>query len=116
MHDRASELLRIPLLRGWVNKGKKAGRDLSRIGVPISSENSRAVPSPVLSTPPQRAWNSSTSPRCTTHPRFLLWKSPSYGEAGESRAYEVWVTPLTLLNSPPVCSLSPSTCSAHTRL
>jgi hypothetical protein len=31
MHDAANELRRIPLLRGWVNKGKKAGRDLSRI-------------------------------------------------------------------------------------
>ena len=41
----------------------------------------------------------------------------SYGnEAGESRAYEFCTTPLTFLNSPPVCSLVPSTCSSHTRL
>src|SRR5215218_4681887 len=32
MQDAANELRRITLLRGWVNKGKKAGRDLSRIG------------------------------------------------------------------------------------
>ena len=38
----------------------------------------------------------------------------SYSEAGESRAYEFCTTPLTFLNSPPVCSLDPSTCSSHT--
>src|SRR3954447_6817182 len=46
----------------------------------------------------------------------LLWQSLFYGEAGESRAQECCTTPLTFLTSPPVCSLSPSTCSAHTRL
>jgi hypothetical protein len=34
----------------------------------------------------------------------------------ESRAYEFCTTPLTDLNSPPMCSLSPSACSSHTRL
>src|SRR5215211_6999241 len=41
MQDPGYELLRIPLLRGWVNKGKKAGRDLSRIGPPILRELTR---------------------------------------------------------------------------
>src|SRR5215207_5440543 len=43
MQDRESVLPRIPLLRGWVNKGKKAGRDLSRIGPPILRELTRRV-------------------------------------------------------------------------
>ena len=45
-------LPRILLLRGWVNKGKKAGRDLSRIGGPILRElTRRAKPRSLYASP-----------------------------------------------------------------
>ena len=52
---------------------------------PRPSENSRAVPSPVLYTPPQSVELLNLA-ALHDAPTFLLWKSPSYGEAGERRA------------------------------
>src|SRR5215211_8830343 len=43
MQDPGYELRRIPLLRGWVNKGKMAGGDLTRIGALSLRELTRRV-------------------------------------------------------------------------
>jgi hypothetical protein len=87
MQDCRYELPRIPLLRGWVNKGKKAGRDLSRIGPPILRELTRRAQPRSFYTSPKSVellnlaalHDASTLPSVKEPP--LL-----YGEAGESRA------------------------------
>ena len=87
MQDPASELLRIPLLRGWVNKGKKAGRDLSRIGPPILRELTRRAQPRSFYTSPKSVelLNLAALHDASTLPSV---KEPLllYGEAGESRA------------------------------
>jgi hypothetical protein len=87
MQDRGYGLRRIPRLRGWVNKGKKAGRDLSRIGPPILRELTRRAQPRSFYTSPKSVeplnlaalHDASTLPSVKEPP--LL-----YGEAGESRA------------------------------
>src|SRR5215211_6760473 len=53
MQDSAFGLLRIPLLRGWVNKGKMAGGDLTRIGALSLRELTRRVQPRSLYTSPK---------------------------------------------------------------
>jgi hypothetical protein len=87
MQDPASELLRIPLLRGSVNKGKKAGRDLSGIGGPILRELTRRAQPRSFNTCPKSVelLNLAALHDASTLPSV---KEPLllYGEAGESRA------------------------------
>ena len=87
MQDCRYELRRIPLLRGWVNKGKKAGRNLSRIGPPILRElTCRAQPRSFYTSPKSvELLNLAALHDASTLPSV---KVPLllYGEAGESRA------------------------------